>query len=277
MIAAGLTFFHGDFDKVCAKLKIISFSFSHIILFANSHRDEFVEFARGLPGLTVLGTGENVGLSIALNNIWRKARSYDCLAVMLLDQDTELNNDFLGQMPKLLAQLLTQTEVAAIFPRLIAPNGFKTPRVFRKGHNAFSSSLQAVSFAPISGGMYKISVLERYPFSERLFIDLIDVEWGLRVNKVGLKLLMSSGFKLVHTVGVGTLGRTFLRIPLQPDWRYESYILSTLFLGTQIHVSLTWKVRLLAQSVRIAFVRLVFRNGRWKFVSDLIQKRVLKS
>jgi GT2 family glycosyltransferase len=269
-ISAGLTFFHGELPAVQSTLQRLTGHVSHIFVYANSSLAELSKLSAQFQNVVVLGSGKNIGLSRALNSLVEASREAQSNAVLLLDQDTVIDDLFVHSLSRANNLINRERSIAAIFPQLQPPEGYKKQRVFVEDEiNIQSSMYLSVPFAPLSAGIYQVELLSRVPFSERLFVDLIDVYWGLTVRKEGYKLLIDTDLNLIHTIGNGILGRGALKIPLQADSRYIDYVSASQHIAADRAIPIRWRFLILIQAFKIILVRIIFGQNRRIFIRQL--------
>jgi len=76
----------------------------------------------------------------------------------------------------------------------------------------------------------------------KLFIDLIDVEWGLRAKNKGYKFFVLPKVRLDHKLGdhpFTIFGKTF---PIHSPLRIYFYFRNSIYLYKQSNISLNWKL-----------------------------------
>lgn len=276
-LSIGLTFFHGELLIVEKTLQQLAGHVLQIYIYANSSKLDLERLAAEHHNVSILGTGENVGLSSALNMMAIAAQDAGSQAIILLDQDTIINEEYVASLPEVYDLLMAELGVAAFFPQLDPPAGYKKHRVFIDSQVTLHEvTYLTVPFAPLSGGMYKLSVLSKIPFSEYLFVDLVDVYWGLTVQKAGHQLLIAPNVRLVHTIGRGIIGFGPLKIPLQSNMRYLDYCWGARRIAADQAIPAQWRLLILLQAAKIVFVWTIFGQKRLSFIRELIRSRKMK-
>lgn len=154
--------------------------------------------------------GENFGIAYAHNIGLKKFQKSDCDFVIIFDQDSFVENNF---VPHLLVEYKKiekiEGEVAAIGPafrdtktQCISPaiqiSGLKVNRVPITSDKDYTESNYIIS----SGTLIKRESLDIIGcMMEELFIDYVDIEWGLRAKKYGYKCFISNNVIMTHTIG----------------------------------------------------------------------------
>lgn len=104
--------------------------------------------------------------------------------VLLLDQDSHPEPDMAGRLKRhIVALLAAGQKVAAVGPRIAGWRG-------RQGGQAHGENLQVVDYLIASGSMIPVRSLDDVgDMRGELFIDYVDIEWGLRAGRLGYRSL----------------------------------------------------------------------------------------
>ncbi|NTW96577.1 MAG: glycosyltransferase [Erysipelotrichaceae bacterium] len=168
-----------DETEVYTYLKKSQLNFQWVI-FDNSDENLVCDYNQKFikpEKMLYLSYRKNLGLSKAYNFSIKKIRetSPDISWVLILDQDTQLNQDYLSEII-----FLSETSEPIIY----------TPQVkSKKGHlspSSFNPSLcfnlntkqpkQFLSFPINSGTLWPINIFREHQFDESLFLDMIDFD-----------------------------------------------------------------------------------------------------
>ena len=163
------------------------------------------------PSLSIIAPGTNIGIAAALNLAFRAANERGFSHVISFDQDSVIEA---GAIRALCAEFETirngGTKIAAIGPAFHDPRmtdqrktgGKESPEEARvRPYLITSGCLASVEAWRVSGG-----------FDERLFIDLVDVEWCWRLGRLGYTVHQSGTSSMAHRLSDGMkrmLGVTF--------------------------------------------------------------------
>jgi rhamnosyltransferase len=150
----------------------------------------------------------NEGLARALNVGIKKALALGAQWAYLSDQDSTLSSDFVERMTEGSKAIPKNSKVAAIGPRYYneithTENSFIQLRFLRlirvkPSHEHFIEAAYIIS----SGSFIsKDAFIKIGPFKEALFIDFIDIEWGLRANYYGYKTYGLPKISFNHRLG----------------------------------------------------------------------------
>jgi rhamnosyltransferase len=145
----------------------------------------------------------NIGIAAAHNIGLRDLSSSGCEYALLLDQDSQINNDFVFRMSSLLvASTVEKRPLVAIGPRIICSFSEKTvkPRVQRE--IAVYDDLVCVTQIISSGMMIDLSKIDLVGFKdETLFIDGVDHEWCWRAKTHDYMVAIADKIEMVHRLG----------------------------------------------------------------------------
>jgi rhamnosyltransferase len=163
----------------------------------------------------VLASGRNMGVAAGLN-MGLCALPPECDAVLLLDQDSVLPPAMVGS----LADHLADPSVAAAAP---SPWDART-----ETHYGTLTGLQdqvADRDAVITSGMLvrRAAADAAGGFRDDLFVDYVDIDFCLRIRRMGGRIVQDKRLRLPHSIGDRRTHR-LLGLPVQvihyPAWRH---------------------------------------------------------
>ena len=169
-------------------------------------------------GLQLIENGENRGIAEALNQGVRWARQQGFSWVLLLDQDSRMNDDFLRAMLQTWTSHPRHAQVAAIHPRYMHPQLGCRPLAPRASDGSYL-------WCMTSGTLMPTWVFDKIGyFASEFFIDWVDIEYCFRLRKAGYTIAESSEAILLHDPGDSApshiLGRRFWPSHHNPVRRY---------------------------------------------------------
>jgi len=244
---------------------------------------------------------ENYGIAKALNQGLEAALKSNKTWCLLLDQDSRVDETFLKQMRVLPSHFLQGLsgcdcseqagnvvgentrlrKVAAIIPYYFAENldrygdliQVKKWSIARlKVHN--STGLQShqmdSQFVPVSYGISSGSLVNICAFKcigdhdESLFIDFVDIEWGLRANANGFKILTNTQAVLKQQLGEHPITIFGRKVVHHKPLRHYYYLRNVFLMLRKAHVPLVWKVIELTKLPIRILVYGVFAHDRKK-------------
>ena len=228
------------------------------------------EIARTFPDVTVLETGANLGFTGG-NNIGLKhvlGTSADC--VLILNNDTQVDPDFLGRLVQDLHSHGSRTILGAITlsnehrDRVLFGGGFWDPGTlhFRWLQETIDSKLYAAETLEtdyIQGSAMLIptpALRDVGLLDDRYFLTYEDTDWCYRARKLGYRILLSTRARVWHKESPSFGGK---RGPL-----YVYFVTRNRLLWTQTHMG--WRE-----------VAKVARRLYWGLLSDLRDHRLSES
>lgn len=204
------------------------------------------------PQLQLQRLGENLGIARAQNLGIEQARLAGARFVLLSDQDSEPAPDMVARLLDAARELQAAGRpFAAIGPCQLSP-GADAPGPFsltvglrmQRMHHHDSPPLVEVDFLFASGCLIPMKVLEQVGgMAEPLFIDYVDIEWGLRARQAGYSSFGSFTARMTHRLGDGAVrifGKSFsLHSPL----RHYYIVRNAVWLYKQSNIPLNWRLR----------------------------------
>ncbi len=162
------------------------------------------------PCITVLNQNKNIGLAAGLNVGIEYARQKNVTHYLLLDQDSVPASDMVFQLTLAWGAAVNDAlKVAAVGPAFTDDRGGAPPPFLKVGfpsnhvvqptldENYVRTDVLITSGCLISEAALDCAGL----MNEWLFIDNVDIEWGFRVQSLGLNLIGAPYAKLTHRIG----------------------------------------------------------------------------
>ncbi|MDE2623327.1 MAG: hypothetical protein KGM83_09060, partial [Betaproteobacteria bacterium] len=101
------------------------------------------------------------------------------------------------------------------------------------------------------------------PMQEALFIDYVDIEWGLRANGLGWHLYGAFPARMTHALGPRVMRLLWRRFPLHSPQRHYFVVRNALWLYRQRHLPWRWRLpHALRLGVRLTFYLLLGEKRR---------------
>lgn len=156
---------------------------------------------------TYIGLGENLGIAAAQNIGIAWAREQGATHVLLMDHDSVPSPDMVAL---LLRALENDDSLGAVGPLAAEEREGADQLVYVvhdwKPSRASVEELQRESveaaFLIASGCLIRMDILDEIGgMNEALFIDHVDLEWGLRARNAGWKLAVIPAARLYHELG----------------------------------------------------------------------------
>jgi len=215
-------------DAACIEsLKRISTQCDRLLVIDNTPDDTIADFPQ-FENVTICKLRHNVGLARALNQGIQSAGQEGYENIFLLDQDSHPPDNFFKKM------LVFKSEIDSVVTNcaLYAPNFYdRNSKTFAKFplitrftlKHATCVELQSkpsstVTIAITSGTLITYSIYKKIgPLRDDYFIDFLDNEYCLRVNKLGYRIAVNCDVILDHSIGCRSLNK-FLGITIKPNF-----------------------------------------------------------
>lgn len=248
---------------LAALLDAVSPQVEHVVLVDNTpDAQPVVDVSRfASHRCDVIVNGDNLGLATAQNRGIERARDRGCDHVLLLDQDSLPTAQMVDHLRLALRQLQSSGEqVAAVGPRWRDRHSGRDAPFVRLGFGRLRKLLCSEhSREPIqcdtlvaSGCLIPLASLDAIgPMDEKLFIDQVDVEWGLRAQARGYRLFGVCDAVLLHGIGEAAIRVWFAkdrRVPVHSPVR--DYYLIRNAITVFFRRPAPWRWRLL-QAIRL--------------------------
>ncbi|MGX2040489.1 glycosyltransferase family 2 protein [Methylocaldum sp. MU1018] len=197
--------------------------------------------------LSFVSMGHNQGVATAQNAGIAVAREVGATHVLLLDQDSVPASDM---VIRLLEVLANYPDAAAAGPRYVDSRQENPPPFIRvsglhltRYACATECSVVPVDYLISSGCLIPLSVLDTAgDMRDDLFIDYVDIEWGLRARKHGLQSYGVCAAKMQHNLGEHPLEFFGRKIPLHTPLRHYFHFRNAILLYREAWVPLNWKL-----------------------------------
>lgn len=232
----------------------------HLIIVDNGSREDvlsslgsqakFVEFI-GLEGNYGIAKAQNIGIE--------RARTLSADYVLLLDQDSM---PFPDMVDKLLAAVQEKegagVRVAAAGPCYEDPRQRNTnPFVRLNGLTLERQSCETagavvdVDFLIASGCLIPTASLDALGVMvEELFIDYVDIEWGLRAQHKGYRSFGVCAARMEHALGDNAITFRNRHIPVHTPLRHYYHVRNAVWLAKLPWISGRWRIVLAWRLVR---------------------------
>jgi rhamnosyltransferase len=252
-IVAIVVTYHPECDPFLRLLNSLGPQVDCIVLVDNSSSESvrMLLDARKRPNEHLISLGANFGIAIAQNKgiSWASRQGADY--ILLLDQDSEPASDMVERLVAAAQEkAAVGVPVAAVGPRyqdtrrqhaspFIKVKGLKIERQPCQ----FSSSILEVDHLISSGCLIPMVTLEHVGvMRDELFIDYVDIEWGLRAKYKGFQSFGVCSANMRHDIGdepIKLFGRTFA---CHSHLRHYYSFRNAIWMYRQKWVPLPWKL-----------------------------------
>lgn len=269
-IFAVVVTYHPDISHLEEFVSELSLQFEGVVIVDNgtSREVDLIGFSKNNSKVEIIVNSSNLGIGAAQNIGINRALSKNVTHVIVFDQDSMVLPGFRENLVHAERQLKLQgLHVAAVGPKLVDqatgkiipfiafPNGFKR-RV------SVTSSDQVIEcFSLLSSGtLISRESLERVgPLREDLFLEYVDVEWGARARKSGLKSYGVAAATLIHNLGDQRLSVGPIIIPLHSPLRHYYTMRNAVAMQKNTVFPLYWKIYDAVRTLR-GFILFSFFN-----------------
>ncbi|MCX7112079.1 MAG: glycosyltransferase family 2 protein [Proteobacteria bacterium] len=169
---------------------------------SGSATKEFLSQLKCHTNVSVVYNQENIGIAAALNIGVKKAQVNDHQWVATFDQDSQATPRMIETMLQAYDAYPQKEKVASLSSRYKDINSGLV-----SGSQMVSSPSEKLPYtesweAITSGNLVKLSIFDTIGyFNESLFIDYVDIEFGLRCLTKGYKILEIRESVLIHSIG----------------------------------------------------------------------------
>lgn len=208
---------------------------------------------------------KNIGIAAAHNIGLTDLRAAGCTFGMLLDQDSEIDDDLAFRLSSLMvASKVENRPLVAIGPRIICSFSEKTVRPRVQREISVYENLVCVTQIISSGMMIDLCKLDLIGFKdEKLFIDGVDHEWCWRAKTQNLLVAIANNVEMVHKLGDGRSKFAGITYKVGSPIRLYYQFRNILVLARRGYVPNYWKTRnILVLPIRFFANSLLQNNKR---------------
>lgn len=208
-------------------------------------------FSSSLDALEFIPLGGNLGIAAAQNVGIRRARELRAEYVLLSDQDSEPASDMIERLLAVArAKAAAGMRVAAVGPRYLDERQNNPPpfirirglRVERQPCHC-PQTITEVDYLIASGCLIPMQTLDTVgDMSEPLFIDYVDIEWGLRAARHGFQSYGACDAVMRHDLGDEPIEFWGRSLPLHSPLRHYYHFRNAVWLYRQGEAALHWKL-----------------------------------
>jgi rhamnosyltransferase len=212
------------------------------------------QFENALPaplpaGVEVIHSATNDGLGRAYNRGARLAREAGSRFVLLMDQDSVVAPDLVGQLVDAHRDLQMSERVGAVGAAFVDAHTARPAPFVRIGF-PFNRKIPApehgcieADFLISSGTLIALDVLDAVGgMDESLFIDNVDLEWSFRARALGYRLFGVGAARMTHRIGQAVqrlplgLGDVVVHAPVRLYYMMRNRVL----LYRRVHTPRVW-------------------------------------
>lgn len=254
----------------------------HSIYIVDNASSNFATWHAALDAVVtqIIRLPTNSGISAALNHGLTAVRSRASTEFCaLFDQDSAPPDDMIERLEGHIDQLAVRGPVAQIGPYFFETNrGYYLP--FIEFHHGFprrkrdhgGPRVTTADYLITSGALLSVDAIAKVgPMDEDLFIDYVDIEWGLRAKAKGYQSYGAYDVTMTHTIGEKALEVAGVRLAVHKPIRRYYYYRNALLLCRRPYISLSWKVNELSRLALKFFIFALLSGRRREDASMMIK------
>lgn len=203
---------------------------------------ETVEAAGKLDGIQLIRNGSNLGIATALNVGIRHALRSNPQWIAVFDQDSSISDRFFAELLRAYDACPPSEKIGMIVPGQWAADAASKAQPHHLAEPLFSFVPAAIT----SGSLIKAEIFTTVGFyDDALFIDYVDADFCLRLQKHGFKILSATSVVLGHELGTKQtrhLPGIQISFRIHTAWRYYYIMRNRLVLHRRYLASSPWWV-----------------------------------
>ena len=167
---------------------------------------------RGLKEeITLIELNENKGIAYALNRGIEYAVNNDFQWVLTLDHDSTVSDSMISNMLSVYNSIdeSEKEKIVMLTPKHVEEKQMDV--VSKSQENKWEYVLTEIT----SGALTKADFYKNELYDEKLFIDLVDHDYCLRINSMGYKIIRVNSAILIHNLGE-SIQKKILGITITP-------------------------------------------------------------
>jgi GT2 family glycosyltransferase len=220
-------------------LSNLNYSKYKILVVDNGSTDDSVyQINQAFPEIKIVQTGKNLGFSGGNNVGIRHALSRNADYILVLNNDTIVDQDFLSP---LVANLETNNNIGAVVPRIYLKQepqkfwavggeinwwaGLARSRGRNQVDNHQFSMPQYVDYGPGCCILFSRDSLERVGlFDERFFAYWEDTDWSVRASRLGYRIIYEPQSVIWHEASASTRQKNLNQTNSKRRYAYTYYL-----------------------------------------------------
>lgn len=254
-VVAIIVTFHPDREALLRLLDLLTRQVDAVVIVDNGSKPGLADLVsnRRWDQERFIPLFANMGIAHAQNVGIGEARALAADFVVLFDQDSQPAPDMVSRLLAGITRLRQEGQhVAAIGPNYLDERQENPPpfiqirglRLHRHLHPPGKEDLVPVDYLIASGCMIPLPTLNAVgDMHEPLFIDFVDIEWGLRARSKGFQSYGCFSATMAHSLGdhpIRFLGKNY---PAHSPLRHYYHFRNAVWLYRQGWVPTNWKLR----------------------------------
>ncbi|MEO5861679.1 MAG: glycosyltransferase family 2 protein [Burkholderiales bacterium] len=252
MIVAVVVTHQPDLERVAVLMSALAPQVSFSVAVDNGSSTDVRGYFQNAFSNTVdvISLVNNLGIAAAQNVGITRAKEKGADYVLLLDQDSVPHHAMVSELITAVEKMrVGGAQVACVGPRYLDDRRQNPPPFNRisglrlvRGACSAPDSIIPVDYLIASGCLIPISVLEHVGgMREDLFIDYVDIEWGLRARRFGYQSFGVCAAHMAHSLGDQPIRFLGFSFPQHSPLRHYYHCRNAVLLYRERWVPCNWK------------------------------------
>jgi rhamnosyltransferase len=251
--------YNPDLDALRILIAAVAPQLDELVIVDNGSREDVTQALSDQPSHRVIPLGDNYGIATAQNRGIEYGRGNGWTHALLLDQDSVPAPDMVGIL--LAAAEAKQREgarLACVGPRYTdSRHGDISPFVRLEGLRLIrqpctgDDAIVDVDFLIASGCLIPMQAIDAIgAMRDELFIDYVDIEWGLRAQMKGYRSFGVCAATMTHALGDKSVAFGGRQVPVHSPLRHYYHFRNAIWLCRQSWITRQWKLVLVWRLLR---------------------------
>lgn len=250
-VAGIIVTFNPDIEQLNKLIDAVTLQVQHLLIVDNGSRIDLASLFAERTDVELIALSENLGIAKAQNIGIERAETIGTDYVLLLDQDSI---PAFNMVAILVAAASTKRKkgikLACVGPRYDDPRQKNpVPFIQIKGYRIMRQTCErddcvvAVDYLIASGCLIPLNTIKNIgAMKEELFIDYVDIEWGLRAQEQGFQSFGVCGASMQHQLGDKPVYFRGRHIPVHSPLRHYYHFRNAVWLYRQGWLRHNWKI-----------------------------------
>lgn len=255
-ICAVVVTYHSDPALLKQVLENIAPQVQYIVIVDNGSDTSIIktimEDTKGAP-TELIELGHNYGIATAHNKGIEWAKNNNCTHILIMDQDSTPGHNMVEKLLEAELKLVHNGDnVAAVGPYFIDDrysdqtffikiNGIRIARSYCDSSSP--EKIQDADYLISSGMLIRLDIIDKIGLmDESLFIDYVDIEWGLRAKSKDYHCFGVCSAIMKHRLGDNTVPSyvTARRVPVRSSIRHYYMFRNEVILYKRSYIPIIW-------------------------------------
>lgn len=266
-ILAGIITFNPDKELLIKCIDSVIAQVDQLLIIDNNSDDkELLETVRENSKIKVIFNKRNEGVSKAFNKILSYGLKNGYSWCILLDQDSICSENMIDKYKRFIRKRKCQ-DIGILCPRIYDRN--------EKNKEENEKRVQRVVFGINSGAFINIRVWDEIGrYDEKLFIDLADYDYSIRINESGYKIIRLNDVVLEHSIGSVTVHKLGGKVYNHSAIRKFYMAQASVYLSNKhksVRRKYTYLQHVYLRSIKRGMLVLFYEEHKWDKIIAIIQ------